>query len=277
MDILWEDRNKYYRGTLGRRFSAKNGQNFVFSISYDDGDKLTVNLDDFFWRLLHPGSRILIATYAPGELDKLSERFSSANATCTERVPAPKRVKQQKRLAVRDVINKSARKHSADAQATPDETGFLEHLTHRPSVSFAKVSSSEPVLCEKPPREVESHSELKVPRFPLKLLFKLNKPSSERDYLHRSNKWPETFEKQPLDGNAGQYGSFKAPTLARRVGAKRARSESGENIRTAIEQTNAIDGNECLHAGSVEKEPGLSSTLSVCSVVSEECESARRC
>lgn len=46
VDILWEDRGQYYRGTLMHRVKRKT---YVFQIRYDDGDLQQLDLNNFQW------------------------------------------------------------------------------------------------------------------------------------------------------------------------------------------------------------------------------------
>lgn len=47
VEILWEDRNTYFRGRLKRRL-GREGMSFY--VVYDDGDVACHNLDDHVWR-----------------------------------------------------------------------------------------------------------------------------------------------------------------------------------------------------------------------------------
>lgn len=52
VDIWWEDRDTAFRGVLHARVSTRK---LIFQVHYADGDKLTTDMDDVFWRFVEDG------------------------------------------------------------------------------------------------------------------------------------------------------------------------------------------------------------------------------
>lgn len=51
VDILWDDRNQWFRGRVTSRVVTKNKTQAKFHIHYDDGDRITHDLNHFCWRV----------------------------------------------------------------------------------------------------------------------------------------------------------------------------------------------------------------------------------
>lgn len=70
VEVYWEDRDEYFRGTLIRSIRHKKNTFFVF---YDDGDCYDVDLNKFRWRFVEPrdgqnGNDLL--EFFPGDLEE---------------------------------------------------------------------------------------------------------------------------------------------------------------------------------------------------------------
>lgn len=236
VEVLWEDRGCYFRGRLQ---TALQKFPFRFQVAYDDGDNLSERLDDRYWRLLDRHSGILIAEYAPGDLDT--------------QAPTPRKPSVAKSHPVKP--------HSVEKHASP--------VAKRPIVPAGAAAQS-PAVSLKDVTYTPSLLSQNV-RLPPKLCRKLSKPRSLPHVVHPPVEKIRTKKRPRHD--VGHAPALGGETDAAQREPERKRPKLG-NCLASRPVSRALKGYlaavVALAKRNVAGRRKAEEALSVCSVVSED-------
>lgn len=137
VEILWEDRGVYFRGTLAHRV-ARKGNTRLFRVRYDDGDEQDLDLDDFHWRFIDDRRRRTPVDPDPrpavDALEFIPDRSESVSALSDPQRPPP--------AAAADAAAAAAAVTDADVSAStraPAESSLCDTGAARACTAAAAV------------------------------------------------------------------------------------------------------------------------------------------